>query len=263
MWLTVFLSIVLLNLSLLVIHHVGPKAIMLTWVPARSIVLVISMLQKKELIHWLKVTWASSLIAVSFLAVFHFTLRLLKKGRLPRFSCAHKEWLLCWLIAGCGTAGTTIGVYYSNNDYILFFIGIAAAYINILNVTDAPEQLQTGHMKFTYYYIIFINVLAVGALVAIDQLVELGEIQWAGISTNFPILAAMLLAGSTCTTTQEAMRTTTQHVYMLAYQTWPSMAFVGVLWGAEPLGQVTSIVLASAAVIIVLFVQYSMIKSEL
>jgi glucose uptake protein GlcU len=118
-------------------------------------------------------------------------------------------------------------------------------------------------MKFTYYYIIFINVLAVGALVAIDQLVELGEIQWAGISTNFPILAAMLLAGSTCTTTQEAMRTTTQHVYMLAYQTWPSMAFVGVLWGAEPFGQVTSIVLASAAVIIVLFVQYSMIKSEL
>jgi hypothetical protein len=263
MWLTVILSIVLLNLSLLVIHHVGSKAIMLTWIPARSIVLVISMLRKKELIGWLKVTWASSAVAVSFLVVFHFTLRLLKKGRMPRFSCAHKEWILCWIIAIAVTSGATIAVRYTDNDYIYFAIGILAAYMNVINVTDAPGQLQQNHIKFTTYYVIFINLLAVGALVTIDQLIQRGEVEWAGICSNFPILAAMLLAGSTCTSTTESMRTTTQHVYMLAYQTWPSMVFVGVLWGAEPLGQTTSLILGSTALIIVLLVQYSMVKTEL
>ena len=263
MWITVILSIFFLNISLLVIHHVGPRAIAMTWIPARSIVLVISMWNKEELIPWLKITWAASSVAVSFLAVFHFTLRLLKKGRTPRFSCAHKEWILCWIIAAVVTSGTTIGVYYTNSDYMYFAIGILAAYVNIVNVTDAPGQLQQNHIKFTTYYVLFINFMAIGALVTIDQLIQRGEVEWAGICSNFPILAAMLLAGSTCTSTQEAMRTTTQHVYMMAYQTWPSMAFVGVLWGAGSLGQTTSLVLASIAVTVVLLIQYSLVKAEI
>jgi len=263
MWLTVILSIILLNISLLVIHHVGSKAIMLTWIPSRSIVLVLSMLHKKELIPWLQITWAASSVAVVFLAVFHFTLRALRTGRLPRFSCAHKEWVLCWSIAILATVATTAGVYYTNNNYLYLTIGIIALFGNIVNVTDAPTQLnQPQGIKFTVYYILFINLLAIGALITIDQLIQHGEVEWAGICSNFPILAAMLLAGSTCTTTQQAMRTTTQHVYMLAYQTWPSMAFIGTVWATEPRIGALSVVLGSGAVLIVLCIQYTMIKNE-
>ena len=263
MWLTIILSIIALNISLVIIHHVGPKAIMLTWIPSRSIVLVLSMIHQKELIQWLQISWAASSCPVAFLAVFHFTLRALQTGRLPRFSCAHKEWILCWITALIVTVCTTMLVYYTNNSYAYLSIGLAAALLNIVNVTDAPAQLQQQHLKFTMYYVLFINVLAIGALITIDQLVQLGEVEWAGICSNFPILAAALLAGSTCTTTQQAMRTTTQHVYMLAYQTWPSMAFIGVIWAAEGALGLASIALGSISVIIVLAIQYTMIKNEL
>jgi len=221
------------------------------------------MLHKKELIPWLQITWAASSVAVVFLAVFHFTLRALRTGRLPRFSCAHKEWVLCWSIAILATVATTAGVYYTNNNYLYLTIGIIALFGNIVNVTDAPTQLnQPQGIKFTVYYILFINLLAIGALITIDQLIQHGEVEWAGICSNFPILAAMLLAGSTCTTTQQAMRTTTQHVYMLAYQTWPSMAFIGTVWATEPRIGALSVVLGSGAVLIVLCIQYTMIKNE-
>ena len=232
---------------------------MLTWVPSRSIVLVLSMIHKKDLIQWLQITWAASSITVAFLAVFHFTLRALQRGRLPRFSCAHKEWVLCWTIALLVAGGTTTWVYYTNNYLIL---GLMAALGNVVNVSDAPAQLQQQHLKFTAYYVLFINALAIGALVTIDHLIQLGEVEWAGICSNFPILAAMLLAGSTCTTTEQAMRTTTQHVYMLAYQTWPAMAFVGMIWATEPLMGIYSVGLGSLAVIIVLGIQYTMVKNE-
>ena len=137
-----------------------------------------------------------------------------------------------------------------------------AALGNVVNVSDAPAQLQQQHLKFTAYYVLFINALAIGALVTIDHLIQLGEVEWAGICSNFPILAAMLLAGSTCTTTEQAMRTTTQHVYMLAYQTWPAMAFVGMIWATEPLMGIYSVGLGSLAVIIVLGIQYTMVKNE-
>lgn len=221
------------------------------------------MLHKKELIQWLQISWAASFCPVAFLAVFHFTLRALQRGRVPRFSCAHKEWILCWVIALLLISGTTIGVYYTNNHYIYLAIGLVAALVNIVNVTDAPAQLQQQGIKFTVYYIIFINLLAIGALIAIDQLIQHGEVEWAGICSHFPILAAALLAGSTCTTTQQSMRTTTQHVYMLAYQTWPSMAFIGVVWATEPLFGSYSVALGSIAVVAVVGIQYTMIKNEL
>ena len=264
MWLTVILGIISLNVTLIIIHHFGPKSIILTWVPLRNVVIVISMLHKKELVQWLRYAWASAIIPATFLAIFHFTLRYIThKGRLPRFSCAHKKWIICWFIAIFITGGMITLIYFTQNNYALFSIGIIGSCLNIINVLDAPIQLEHKPIKFTAYYIIFINAMAIGALIAIDRLIEAGEVEWAGISTNLPILAIALLAGSTCLSTSQAIRTTSQHVYMLAYQTWPGLAFIGIIWLSNFMNTYLMIGLASIGVLTVLLIQYIMIEPKL
>ena len=137
-------------------------------------------------------------------------------------------------------------------------VEITCPHCNITGNYDVSEISLSNAILLCYKCFGSITISAEQA-----HLVQLGEVEWAGICSNFPILAAALLAGSTCTTTQQAMRTTTQHVYMLAYQTWPSMAFIGVIWAAEGALGLASIALGSISVIIVLAIQYTMIKNEL
>ena len=175
MWLTIIAGVVILNIVLFIIHFSGPKAIALTWVPGRVIVLVISMLHKTELHNWLQITWAASMIPVSLLAIFHFTLRYVaNKGRLPRFYCAIPQWLVCWCLGILAMIAAAAACIFIENPYILFFIGIVAAYLNIVNVMDAPIHLQQIPIKFTAWYVIGTNIVVIIAFVFVDILIEKG-----------------------------------------------------------------------------------------
>ena len=49
-----------------------------------------------------------------------------------------------------------------------------------------------------------------------------GEIIWAGIVSNVPLLAMALIAGASCHNSEKSIKSVRQHIYMLAYQTWPN-----------------------------------------
>lgn len=283
MWISVVISVVLLNVMLFIINRSGPKAIIATWVPVRAIIIAVSMLHSDNLNQWLEITWASSIIPVSFLAVFHFALRYLSHhGGLPRFSCAVKQWAVCWILAISVLALTIFLCFYTYNTYALFSIGILAAYLNTVNVIDAPEHLHKTKMSFTLNYIVAVNAMVVGVLIAINILIEHEQVAAAGIGGSLPLLAITLLAGSTCSPSEQtlktstsllagstyspseqALKTSTQHVYMLAYQTWPSMVFVGVLRMVHSLGDYTAIALSTGAMLSMLIIQFVMIKDKL
>jgi len=264
MWTTIVGGTLVLNIMLLVIHLIGPKAITLTWVPGRAIILVLNMLHKTELNQWLQITWTASLIPVSFLAIFHFALRYMtKKGGQPRFSCATQFWVLCWLLAFLVMAAAVTVCILVENTYFLFAIGMVAAYLNIVNVVDAPLRLRDTHLKFTLWYVIGTNAVVITAFLTIDHLIEQGYVQWAGVASNIPLLPIVLLAGSTCSETEETVQAINQHVYMLAYQSWPAMAFVGTVWGTHQLGNVLSLSMATLTVTIVLLIQYLMVRNKL
>ena len=247
MWLGVILAVLFMNLVLFISHKAGPKAMILAWIPGRFIVLVFRQMHKTEFLDWLKITWASSMISVSFLAIFHFALRYIShKGRIPRFSCAHKEWFFTWILALSAAAMAAAACLYATNDYILFALGVMAVYMNVVNVMDAP-----------------VNIAIIIVLVLIDQLIDNGYTKWAGLSGSIPLLAAGILAGSSCAETETAIADTSQHIYLLAYQTWPGMAATGILWWANPLGTVPATVMAGIACATVIGIQYAMIKTKL
>lgn len=262
MWLTIIGAVSVLNIMLFIIHYSGPKAITLTWIPGRIIVIIISMLNKSELQKWLQITWAAYMIPVSLLATFHFTLRCMaNKGRLPRFSCAIPQWTICWILGTIAMVTTAIMCIVIENPYILFSIGILAAYLNIVNVVDAPTRLQEIHIKFSAWYVLGTNIAVISALIFIEELVENDYVRLAGVISNIPILSITLLAGSSCDNTEEAMTTTNQHIYMLAYQTWPAMALVGVMWIGHTYTTITTLSMGISAVVVVLFIQYIMVKT--
>ena len=263
MWPTIILAVVVLNITLIFIHHLGPKAIIITWIPSRPLIIIYSIFHKKELLAWLKVVWASSIIAILYLAIFHTSIRYLSKKRMPRFKCAHSHWILTWIISILSITGSIILCYFTQNDTSLFIIGSLAAVINIINILDAPAQLNHKPIKLTWEYLFFVNAMAIGVLVLIQELIRHGHVRWAAISLNFPLLAIALIAGSTCSNSPQAIRATSQHVYMLAYQSWPAMTVVGVLWATFKLGKLISMTLASIAGILIVLCQYTMIKTKI
>ena len=260
MWLTIVAGVTVLNIMLLIIHYSGPKAIVLTWIPGRIIVIVISMLNNAELHNWLQITWASYMIPVSLLATFHFTIRCMLPKRLPRFSCATYQWVICWSLGIIAMAIAATMCIFIENPYILFSIGILAAYLNVVNVMDSPLHLQQIPIKFTVSYVVATNIAVIAALVFIELLVENGHIRLAGVISNIPILSIILLAGSSCNNTNEAINATNQHIYMLAYQTWPALAFVGSMWIGHVYITPIALTMGIIAVIVVLAIQYIMVK---
>ena len=105
--------------------------------------------------------------------------------------------------------------------------------------------------------------MAIGVLVLIQELLRNGHIRWAGISLNFPILAIALISGSTCSNSPQAIRATSQHVYMLAYQSWPALGVVVTLWSTFNLGKLISMTLSSIVGILIVLGQYTMIKTKI
>lgn len=263
MWFTVFVSAVVLNVLLLLIHVLGPKGILLTWIPGRTILLLFSILKKNTLQDTLRYTWAAGIIPINFLIPLHLGVRLLSSnGRAPRFACS-SSWLPVWISALILTTLGVLLIGLVDSVALDISLGIVAIFFNLFNIHDAPKHIQNDRVNLTVGYIIGTNVIVFGVLFLIHIVLQHGELVWAGILANVPLMAFVLIAGSTCESTPKAITLTGQHVYMLSYQIWPNMAFVGCLWATLPLGAEISFVLACVATLCVLGLQYYFIKNLL
>lgn len=261
MWWSIPLSVVLLNAMLAVVHYAGPKGIMLTWIPGRALMLVLTLLHKPQLADTLEYSWAATLVPVIFLITLHLGIRIMGQQRLPRFACAARRWGMYWTFAilAMGAVVLLIGFVHDHGLYI--GLGIAAILLNILNVVDAPQHLEQDNIQLTYEYVLGVNIVATGILVAIHALVDQEELVWAGVLSNVPVFAIILMAAASLKPTPDAILTTGQHIYMMSYQIWPNMTFVGVLWGClAHMSVATAVGVAVGTTLGVLGIQYCMIK---
>lgn len=261
MWLALLISTAVLNAVMFMVHYTGPKGIILTWVPGRTLLLIASLLHKPELLETLQYTWAAGLVPVTFLLALHGGVRILEKnGRLPRFHCAKRQWALIWLVALGSMSAVILLIGFVESGSLYIALGTGATMLNIINIRDAPRHLEQDHVELTPEYILGTNIIILSVLCAMNALLDAGYLVWAGIISNIPLLAVILLIGSTCSNTPTALTMTRQHIYMLSYQTWPNMAFVGILWVTLSLGKHLACFLAAAGMLACMGIQYYMIK---
>ncbi len=263
MWTTVLISVIVLNTIMALIHVLGPKGIILTWVPGRTLILIASILHEDNLVQTLTYTWASGILPVAFLIPMHMGVYLLGfKGRSPRFECSW-IWVVVWLFTIAILIGIVVLIGSTQSVALQLTIGIFAIFFNISNMTDAPQHIQEERVELTATYVIGTNIVIIGILALIHIAIDRGEVVWAGILSNIPLMAFILIAGSSCRATPQSLKMTAQHIYMLSYQTWPNMAFVGTLWAALPLGVTTACILASTVMVVTLIIQFIFIKNIL
>lgn len=247
------------------IHVMGPKGIVLTWIPGRTLLLIVSLLHKPELLETLQYTWAAGFVPVTFLLPLHIGVRALATSgrRFPRFSCAKMQWVAIWLATIVTVVIAVLLIGISRSNALNVSLGILAILLNMFNVKDAPLHLQHEDVSLTVQYVIGTNAIVFSVLALMNHLLDKGELVWAGIVSNIPLLAVVLIAGSTCRATPEAITLTGQHIYMMSYQIWPNMAFVGMLWATVPLGVDIACVLATLTMFTILVIQFVVIKKIL
>lgn len=264
MWWSVLIGLLVLNAMLFIVQAVGPKGIILTWIPGRTLLLIISLLHKPELYETLQYSWASGLVPVIFLVTLHAGTRMMDTGgRLPRFKCATKQWLVHWALALAAMTGVILLIGFVSSSALYIALGGLAVALNVLNIIDAPQHLQQGHFSLTIGYIAGVNVLVLSVLVAMSELLDAGELVWAGVIANVPLFAFILMIGSSCQPSPVAIRTTGQHIYMVSYQIWPNLTFIGVLWASGSLGNDVACAIAASMTVVVLAIQYIMIRNIL
>jgi hypothetical protein len=168
-----------------------------------------------------------------------------------------------WLFTIAILIGIVVLIGSTQSVALQLTIGIFAIFFNISNMTDAPQHIQEERVELTATYVIGTNIVIIGILALIHIAIDRGEVVWAGILSNIPLMAFILIAGSSCRATPQSLKMTAQHIYMLSYQTWPNMAFVGTLWAALPLGVTTACILASTVMVVTLIIQFIFIKNIL
>lgn len=264
---TLLIGMVCTNILLAIVHKLGPAGIIITWIPGRVIVLAISILNSKRndsMGQVLEVAWASHILTVVFLCAFHIFVRWMSwSKRLPRFGCAIKHWLVCWLSAFVLMGAVCIILWAFPSTEVYVGTGMLALIMNMINIEHAPKHLKNTKMKFTPLYLLSANTVYIALTIAVHWLIEYGYIVYAGLMSNLPLFSIALFASSSCRDTPLAIQMTAQHVYMLAFQTWPSMAFLGILWVLLPQGSVIALCSAGMAAVATMTVQYFVVKARL
>ena len=264
---TLLVGVLCTNILLAIVHKLGPAGIIITWIPGRVIVLAVSILNSKRkdtMEQVLEVAWASHILTVVFLCAFHIFVRWMSwSKRLPRFGCAVKHWLVCWLAAFTFMGAICILLWAYPFTEMYVGIGFTALIMNGVNIEHAPKHLKNEKMKFTPLYLLGANAVYIALTIGVHWLIEYGLIVYAGLMSNLPLFAIALFASSSCRDTPMAIRMTSQHVYMLAFQTWPSMAFLGTLWILLPQGSVVALCIAGTAAVITMAIQYFVVKARL
>jgi hypothetical protein len=272
-WLPIVGGIIFINILLCIVHRCGPKSIVITWIPGKLTMLFIQwfILHRddiKNLSKTLEYTWASTIIPVLFLNTFHFFLRCYK-NREQRFKS--KKWLCRWALAIMVVIITSAIVWaiciYDEKRYFIVLLGILALFLNVMNVTDAPEHIKSktgSNMKFSWCYFLVVNVAIVVILVVIKYLTEQKYFVAAGILSNIPLLAIALLAISALQTQAQASKDIKQQAYMLSYQTWPALGMLAGSWLSIQYINIVWVSFLNGIVILglVMGIQYCIIKDK-
>lgn len=263
-WSTLITGVVIINLMVYIVHKAGPWGIALTWLPGRVIALMAQ-------IQWLdtpgdmlvmaQYTSCACLVPVLFLLSFH-TYMPGHHGRLPRFKCAHFEWIACWILAivALGIASGIV-LWASPSRTACITIATAAALLNVVNTYHAPGRVRTERMPLSVRYFFAVNVVSIATLTTIAWCTAEGYLLEASLLSNLPIFSMVLLIGSSCFETPAAIWTTRQHVYMLSYQAWPSLVFIFCMF--IPGSTIVRWSVALITLTSVIIIQYQVVKPHM
>lgn len=264
MWISILVALVATNILLGVIWKSGDKGLVFTWLPARNIVVttVFALSTNHNTQDFLNAAWfnfGSHVIPVLFLLVF--TIGIVSyKGREPRFE-RHGIWTFIWIVALLVGACCASGIWFFQNKMVLQTIGCVAAIFNFFNLQSMPEHPQKNHLTITLSYVILTNIVVAVMMYVVFVLVENGQIAVVGIISNLPIISMALLAHSTCTSI--GTETTAQHVYILAWQIWPSLTFSVMTIVTHGLGWYWMLCISIASTIVVIIIQLTVIMKIL
>lgn len=264
MWISILVALAATNILLCMIWYSGDKGLVLTWLPARNIMVtsVFAFSTKHDEHDFIDAAWfnfGSHIIPVLFLLVF--TIGIISyKGREPRFE-RHHIWRLIWIIALTVGGCCTSGVWFFQNKMVLQTVGGVAAASNFINISSMPKHRQTKRLTLTWTYVILTNIVVVGMMSVLFLLVADGQTAVVGILSNIPIISIALLAYSTCTSV--GTESTAQHVYILAWQIWPSLTFSLMTIVTHGLGWYWMLCISIASTVVVIIIQLTVIMKIL
>lgn len=262
MWISILTGLGATNFLLLVIYLTGSLGIMCTWVPGRTIVVAISLLSldnTQEISNSMLNNIASHIIPVLFLVVFRIGIHNYK-GRQPRF-LRHTIWTVIWAVATVVMIVALTSLWFVKSPIIFGTIGVLAIVLNVANIQDMPEHIKTTPIQITWLYVVVADISTTVNIYTISQLVSNDNQLIASIVSNIPFFSILLLAQSTLTSVGTDI--TSQHIYMLAYQIWPSMAFMLTCFIAQKLDTLYCICIAAGTTIVVIAIQFTVIMKKL
>jgi hypothetical protein len=252
------------NLLFVVIHFAGSMGLICTWLPARTIFVIVSLMynndiQPEQLLSAMLASFGSHLIPVVFLVVFRVGMHRYQ-GRQPRFA-TRAIWPFIWTVALVVLGTCLAGLWVLKSNEALIAMGAVAAVLNFINIQDMPQHLRLRPIQITAVYLILSNVTVAAMLYGVHILIENGHEMMVGIFSNMPFISIALLAHSTCEAV--GMRTTSQHVYMLACQIWPSLIFVLITLLTRHFGKQQSVGIAGLSTIIVIGIQFGLFMDKI
>jgi len=262
MWIPILLGLAATNILLLVIHFAGAMGLLCTWLPARTIFIIAALMysqdiQQEKLLTIMLFNFGSHLIPVVFLIVFRVGMHCYR-GRRSRFG-THWSWI--WFIAIVVVGISLAGLWVLKSNEALIALGGVAAVINFINVQDIPKHIRLQPIQVTTSYLFLTNATVAAMLYTINILIENGYEKAVGVISNVPFISIALLAHSTCTS--QGTQTTSQHVYMLACQIWPSLIFVLTTVLTRHFGHQQSVGIAGLATTIVIGIQFGLFMEKI
>ena len=264
MWTSILLGLLATNLLLFVVHFAGAMGLICTWLPARTIFVIVSLtynsdIQAEQLLSAMLTIFGSHLIPVVFLTVFRIGMHRYR-GRQPRFD-THAIWPFIWIVALVVLGTCLTGLWVLKSNQVLVALGVLAAGFNFINIQDMPQHLRLRPIRITATYLFLSNVTVAAMLYGVNILIENGHEVMVGVLSNVPFISIALLAHSTWETT--GMQTTSQHVYMLACQIWPSIIFVLVSILTRHFGRQQSVSIAGLSTIIAIGIQFGLFMDKI
>ena len=263
MWTQILLGLAATNALLLVIRYAGAMGLLCTWLPARTIFVLVTLMysadiQQEQLFTTMLFIFASHLIPVVFLTVFRIGMHHYR-GRQSRFE-THAIWPFIWVVA-IVVLGVCLGaLFVLKSNAVLFALGAFAAVFNLINVQDMPKHVRLRPIQITTTYLLLSNAAVAAMLYGVNVLIEHGYERMVGVFSNMPFISIALLAHSTCAST--GTQTTSQHVYMLACQIWPSLIFVLVILLTRHFRRQQSFGIAGLATVIVIGIQFGLLMEK-
>lgn len=263
MWTQILLGLAATNVLLLVIRYAGAMGLLCTWLPARTIFVLVTLMysadiQQEQLFTTMLFIFASHLIPVVFLTVFRIGMHHYR-GRQSRFK-THAIWPFIWVVAIVVLGVCLAALFVLKSNAVLFALGAFAAVFNLINVQDMPKHVRLRPIQITTTYLLLSNAAVAAMLYGVNVLIDHGYERMVGVFSNMPFISIALLAHSTCAST--GTQTTSQHVYMLACQIWPSLIFVLVILLTRHFRRQQSFGIAGLATVIVIGIQFGLLMEK-